>query len=1542
MNILDKLIINIKQQNILLDTNLKNTIKFTCNDIFKKLNLLDKERLIYLAEYLIYIINSKFNIINFSQWYLNKNRDIKGIFLLLLPYIDYNLLESLVSINKIAFTEKIGKSKHEDYTILNNDIFKKPRDEMKYLTKYSNIGLGFIKNTVNDENILTDNEDVFPYKIIENKFLVLLETLNIINGKLYVNWINIFPISLEEYKETEIYKNTNLIEYNNINYKGLYIGDFYNILRNKCYENIKQMKWLLFCEEKTNNYLIQKLNSYINLNDILNNEFIVFKDLSENEKNKFRTISNNINDTKLLKEILFFFINHTKNNLEPLKFKIINKFLLDDYDFIEIEEDIEIDTDNIEESIIYKKNNILDSEIKLCFNIIKENYIDIFWNYLKNMLDKFKNTIFGRILIEKNNGKYNITNNYYYKDSKLNLKNIYNIAKSLSHTNEWQLLTTYYITLELSEKNDFIEKIHGSSDFNLNLQNNLKIQFEGMSFNYEDKIIELKSNFKKYIKDFIFEELITTGVLSQFKNREQFDNLFKYLSILFENKKWEECYYYLTNDKYKNLKIDKISYFKALQKQYWMSFFAMDWISQIGFFNHFIFNQVIYSTGATGQGKSTQVPKLLLYSLKAINYKDDGKIICSQPRIGPTVENALRIALELGLPIENEKQERLNNYSVQFKHQNDKHKNNSNLLSLLICTDGILYNVIKNNITMFEKNEDKYINQCIYDIIIVDEAHEHNTNMDLILTLARSTCLLNNKIKLAIVSATMDDDEQIYRRYYNIVNDNLYFPRKNITNILENRTIDFNYIDRRYHISPPGETTQYKITEIYLNKNLTPDEAQEEGHKTIINICKNSIDGDILFFCNGQEDILDSVQYLNINTPADVIALPFFSRMNNNYKNIINKIEIFKYKLRTKKKDVYTNWNEKFIEDLSVQNNIYKRVIIIATNVAEASITLPDLRYVVDNGYTKVNVLDNIFDTQKLIIDEIAESSRLQRKGRVGRVADGTVYYMYKKDARINNKTKYKITQQDNTENIISLLNYDDNEDIIKKTDNNLITGNFNSNIKKFYNNDLRIDTNTLYNKSNLYNIHSQNYNKNSSPILVYLNNIELSYYFFIKKGGFTMNILNDIHGLFYIIHPLENNIKRNILNNIIQDQLENTFIESNTIRPVNLSRIKKKLYDLNLLIDYNNNLYISKNNFEIINKIEYKTEFGNILTEFKSIESINDKILLLHSYGLNIEVEISELLLLIKLVGNNINKIFIEEETIYNLDSDILFLYNIIKKIKSNFTELFSKREQEFYIQKNINEFKMYSEQSLNSNIKEQNYNIEIWNALSALKRNGELEKKYKSVLIKYDKDRFKNTMEKYNIEKWCIKNNLNYELINELIIQMYYLKYNKKIKKKIHNLNLNYSKLLFKNTIEEKILFCFVLSNYNNLCIHYEDNNYIFNKHIINKSSKSKTLTNFSNNFVFVYDFITNDDKTITFSLINKINLQWVLSSYYLFYNPKYFSYYDLILDPKSFDKTRYSSNYEYMKRFISNHWSKNLILWNTDKTPLSKRYYTNVYID
>ena len=71
----------------------------------------------------------------------------------------------------------------------------------------------------------------------------------------------------------------------------------------------------------------------------------------------------------------------------------------------------------------------------------------------------------------------------------------------------------------------------------------------------------------------------------------------------------------------------------------------MDWMSQINFYNHYINHNIIYVTGGTGTGKSTQVPKLLMYSLKMYDYKNNGQIICTQPRISPTEGNAKWISI---------------------------------------------------------------------------------------------------------------------------------------------------------------------------------------------------------------------------------------------------------------------------------------------------------------------------------------------------------------------------------------------------------------------------------------------------------------------------------------------------------------------------------------------------------------------------------------------------------------------------------------------------------------------------------------------------------------------------------------------------------------------------------------------------------------------------------------------------------------------------------------------------------------------------------
>ena len=112
----------------------------------------------------------------------------------------------------------------------------------------------------------------------------------------------------------------------------------------------------------------------------------------------------------------------------------------------------------------------------------------------------------------------------------------------------------------------------------------------------------------------VFEELIVTGILSRFvENNNEYNN---------------NAYYYITNDKYKNLSNNNYLKLIELNKYTWINFYAVNWISQINFFHRYIHNRIMYITGATGIGKTTQIPKLLLYASKAIDYNHNTKLIC--------------------------------------------------------------------------------------------------------------------------------------------------------------------------------------------------------------------------------------------------------------------------------------------------------------------------------------------------------------------------------------------------------------------------------------------------------------------------------------------------------------------------------------------------------------------------------------------------------------------------------------------------------------------------------------------------------------------------------------------------------------------------------------------------------------------------------------------------------------------------------------------------------------------------------------------------
>jgi len=152
--------------------------------------------------------------------------------------------------------------------------------------------------------------------------------------------------------------------------------------------------------------------------------------------------------------------------------------------------------------------------------------------------------------------------------------------------------------------------------------------------------------------------------------------------------------------------------------------------------------------------------------------------------------------------------------------------------------------------------------------------------------------LMNNSIKLFIVSATMGDDEKIYKKFYKCIDNDLQYPINQC--LLEKKTIDNNYnyttniIDNRIHIAAPGKITLFNVTEIYLDNNSKVDDyesAEIEGIKTILEIL-TKIDpdqnskGDILFFSITKKKILNIVEKLNKIIPSHCIAIPLYSEVN--------------------------------------------------------------------------------------------------------------------------------------------------------------------------------------------------------------------------------------------------------------------------------------------------------------------------------------------------------------------------------------------------------------------------------------------------------------------------------------------------------------------------------------------------------------------------------------------------------------------------------------------------------------------------------------
>lgn len=784
---------------------------------------------------------------------------------------------------------------------------------------------------------------------------------------------------------------------------------------------------------------------------------------------------------------------------------------------------------------------------------------------------------------------YNILYNYFYKSDKIYNILIKNNIKTANVCSIFKIYLDDYIKLSFNDLNHWNLLNNQQQIYFLNTLNN-------------------KNQDTLYLIKFVFYGLVYSGTFSSYHEKisnnlvKQFDNDIYFLNNKTYKKTNDSFIKVINNDvvefeqnqiklnefnhenlvNFKNL-VSNIKNFQTTNN--YIGIYGLDWISQLKFFHKYLNNRVMFITGGTGVGKSTQLPKLIIYGLKSFDYILNGKTVCTEPRRRPVKDNATIIAQQMGIHIPNNSFNSIIQYSHGLDNKHINYKNSNNLL-LRIVTDGILLNELINNPTLNSNNTN------IYDNIIIDESHEHNVNMDLIFSILRNSLFVNTSLKLFIISATMDYDEPLFRRYYRVINDNHKYP---VCKLLNEYNLDRFDMDRRLHISKPNQDTTYKIKEYYLDLNINIKDEKIKNSKIVDIIKSLNTFKDVLIFKAGYSEISECVSLIN-NTFSDILAIPYVGILSTDMLNFISSLhKINKQHIKFDKSNNIMNIEK--ISDFYVGSSCYNHFVIVSTNIAETSITIDTLTHVIDDGIQKINVYDYKLNSYILKKTYISESNRLQRKGRVGRVNDGSVYYLYPKDFLINNKPIYKICIENILPNIFNLLTSSGKQ-------NNFIYQN-------------HISTNKLKDTTNNYLEHIYNF-------------IDLS-------NKFDYNTLNDINGNFYIIHPNELNIDRNILGMINK--------QSNSI---NFSEYFN-LYKNYKLIKFDD-IVLKTTLGVLINNLAMKLFINN--------QNIQFTFMILYSIQFNCLHIIIKLIILLDNINNNSISITYEDIN-QNNKSDLLFLLN-------------------------------------------------------------------------------------------------------------------------------------------------------------------------------------------------------------------------------------------------------------------------------------------
>nr|XP_002123985.2 probable ATP-dependent RNA helicase DHX37 [Ciona intestinalis] len=411
-------------------------------------------------------------------------------------------------------------------------------------------------------------------------------------------------------------------------------------------------------------------------------------------------------------------------------------------------------------------------------------------------------------------------------------------------------------------------------------------------------------------------------------------------------------------------------------------------------------NQVVVICGETGSGKTTQVPQFLYEA----GYARHGMVGVTEPRRVAAVNMSKRVAVEMNLPT--------SKVSYQIRYDNNVTEDTC----IKFMTDGVLAREMKADFLLTK-----------YSVLILDEAHERTANTDLLIGLLSRVVPMRNKrgkpLKLIIMSATL-------------------------------RVEDFTKNERLFKTPPPVlkiETRQFPVT-VHFSKR-TPQEDTEDGtrfayldeaYKKICKIHRTLPAGGILVFVTGKQEVHALKRKLSNTFPTE---MQLNRQLNNNEQISVKdeeklpSINLDKYK-PTPDEDEDEDFDVKPTEDLllsededqsdselwmddsayssDADHTLPMRVLplyamlpahkqklvfepvptgfrqcVIATNVAETSLTIPGVKYVVDTGKVKRRVYDKTTGVSTFRIGWVSKASANQRAGRAGRTEAGHTYRLF-------------------------------------------------------------------------------------------------------------------------------------------------------------------------------------------------------------------------------------------------------------------------------------------------------------------------------------------------------------------------------------------------------------------------------------------------------------------------------------------------------------------------------------------------------------------